>query len=371
MSEIGDACQIVLICGRMIAAAAQLSLKAAMLAIKVYNTLYLGKWKGSTAFSRFRAIKGDAYEFINICTEDPQKLAAIEKEMEAHSLLFARLPDLCGGDGNTQYVVARSDMHIFAAFLMDHAHGELKDIKAGPVTESDYAGTAVHPESGKYTKEFEDLNESARQAFASRRDALPAPKEEKPLLLPLPGRKPVPAKAEEEKAAEPVKEKKEELTMYFEGEKHPVSWRELLLDPRIRLRDALIRHRGRIELVREDPILEGERWAAFPVHDGEQVVVVPRDDLLSGNTTRKKEYRAVPLEKPPRAMLYTTRQYVVIDVRTGKKGFLPGKEAAELIRLSAFLPQRVEAMENLARNILSNIGPGAVLPALPARHRGR
>ena len=97
--------------------------------MKIYNTLYLGKWKGATSFKRFRDIKGEDYEFINICSEDPETLALIEKEMEAHNLLFAKLPDLCGGDGNTQYVVARSDMHIFAAFLMDHNHGELQNIK--------------------------------------------------------------------------------------------------------------------------------------------------------------------------------------------------------------------------------------------------
>ena len=114
-----------MICGRMIAVSANLSLKLAMLMMKIYNSLYLGKWKGKTAFQRFRAIKGDDYEFINICSEDPEKLARIEKEMEAHNLLFAKLPDLCGGDGNTQYVIARSDMNIFSAFLMDHLHGEL------------------------------------------------------------------------------------------------------------------------------------------------------------------------------------------------------------------------------------------------------
>ena len=125
MSEVGDACQIVMISGRMIAATASLTFKTAMLMMKIYNSLYLGKWKGKTSFQRFRAIKGDEFEFINICSEDPEKLMQIEKEMEAHNLLFARLPDLCGGDGNTQYVIARSDMNIFAAFLMDHINGEM------------------------------------------------------------------------------------------------------------------------------------------------------------------------------------------------------------------------------------------------------
>ena len=82
MSEVSDACQIVMISGKMIAVSASLSLKLAMLMIKIYNSIYLGKWKGKTAFQRFRAIKGDDYEFINICSENPEKLAAIEHIIE-------------------------------------------------------------------------------------------------------------------------------------------------------------------------------------------------------------------------------------------------------------------------------------------------
>ena len=66
MSEVGDACQIVMISGRMIAATADLSVKTALLMMKIYNSLYLGKWKGKVSFQRFRAIKGDEFEFINI-----------------------------------------------------------------------------------------------------------------------------------------------------------------------------------------------------------------------------------------------------------------------------------------------------------------
>jgi len=39
MSEVADACQIVMISGKMIAVAGALSLKLAMLMMKVYNTL--------------------------------------------------------------------------------------------------------------------------------------------------------------------------------------------------------------------------------------------------------------------------------------------------------------------------------------------
>ena len=48
-------------------------------------------------------------------------------------------------------------------------------------------------------------------------------------------------------------------------------------------------------------------------------VVIPREDMLLGNTMRKEHYKVTPVEKPPKAMMYTDRNYVVIDLRTGKQ----------------------------------------------------
>ena len=369
MSEVSDACQIVMISGKMIAVSASLSLKLAMLMIKIYNSIYLGKWKGKTAFQRFRAIKGDDYEFINICSENPEKLAAIEKEMEAHNLLFARLPDLCGGDGNTQYVIARSDLNIFAAFLMDHMHGDYQSIKVGPIAESDYAKSAVHPESGEYTQEFQDLNQSARDAYMENRLQLTQVRTERQLQIPLFSQKQ--ETAADQTAVEvldPAESERLMITRY--GQEEEITFSALMLDPQIRLRNELLQNGKKVELIYEEPIREGEKWAAFPVHDGFHVVVVPKDDLLSGNTSRKAVHRAVPVEKAPAAMLYTNKNYVVMDLRSGEKSICDGQSVIDMLKTPAPAKEK-ESLINLARNIEKNAGAGALLPPAPTKRNGR
>ena len=369
MSEVSDACQIVMISGKMITASANMSLKAAMLMMKIYNSLYLGKWKGKTAFQRFRAIKGDDYEFINICSEDPEKLMAIEKEMEAHNLLFAKLPDLCGGDGNTQYVIARSDLNIFAAFLMDHMHGDYAGIKVGPIAESDYANTAVHPESGEYTEEFQDLNESARQAFTQERLQLTATRKERPLQLPLFTEKTVTG-AEEEVVDMPANEEIKTLTVTRYGRQEETTFEALLLDPQIRLRNEIFKNGNQIDLLYDEPLREGEKWAAFPVHDGFHIVVVPKDDLLSGNLTRKKQVRSAPIEKAPTAMLYTNKNYVVMDLRSQEKSICDGQSVIDMLKAPAPAKEK-ESLINLEKNIEKNAGAGALLPEASPKRSGR
>ena len=369
MSELGDACQVVMISGKLIVTSAQLSLKMMLLMMKIYNTLYLGKWKGATSFKRFRDIKGEDYEFINICSEDPETLAVIEKEMEAHNLLFAKLPDLCGGDGNTQYVVARSDMHIFAAFLMDHNHGELQNIKVGPIAESDYARTAVHPESGEYTQEFQDLNQSARDAYMENRLQLTQVRTERQLQIPLfPQKQETAADQTAVEVLDPAESERLMITRY--GQEEEITFSALMLDPQIRLRNELLQNGKKVELIYEEPIREGEKWAAFPVHDGFHVVVVPKDDLLSGNTSRKAVHRAVPVEKAPAAMLYTNKNYVVMDLRSGEKSICDGQSVIDMLKTPAPAKEK-ESLINLARNIEKNAGAGALLPSAPTKRNGR
>ncbi len=358
-----------MISGRMIAATASLTFKTAMLMMKIYNSLYLGKWKGKTSFQRFRAIKGDEFEFINICSEDPEKLMQIEKEMEAHNLLFARLPDLCGGDGNTQYVIARSDMNIFAAFLMDHIHGELKNIKVGPIAESDYAKTAVHPESGEYTQEFQDLNESAREEYAASRLQIGVEHKEEVLRLPLLKQRTIVSEEVQDTVTDILPEP-EQLMMTRYGQRQEITFTALLMDPQIRLRNEILRRGEQMQLIYEEPVREGERFAAFPVHDGFHVVVVPKEDLLSGNTSRETQYRAVPIEKPPTAMLYTSKNYVVMDLRSGEKSICDGQSVMDLLSIPT-LPVQKEQLQNLVRNIEKNVGSGALVPAMPKKHGGR
>lgn len=136
MSEVQDAIQILYLTG-------QISYTAATMAYKILNTVYLAKWRGKTSFSRFRQIKGEESVFLNAATENKAALKKIEQEMKAHGILFAKLPDLCGGDGKTQYVLAPSDLPKFKSFLLDHQEGPCRQIKVGPIRPSDYIRTGV------------------------------------------------------------------------------------------------------------------------------------------------------------------------------------------------------------------------------------
>ena len=102
MSEVSDTIQLIVISGKVMFLAGNLSLKAAILTAKTLDTIYLAKWKGSVSYARLRKIKGDEVQFLNVSTEEKKILHAIEKEMKQHGILYARLPDLCGGDNRTQ-----------------------------------------------------------------------------------------------------------------------------------------------------------------------------------------------------------------------------------------------------------------------------
>ena len=110
MSEVSDTIQLIVISGKVMFLAGNLSLKAAILTAKTLDTIYLAKWKGSVSYARLRKIKGDEVQFLNVSTEEKKILHAIEKEMKQHGILYARLPDLCGGDNRTQYGISPSNM---------------------------------------------------------------------------------------------------------------------------------------------------------------------------------------------------------------------------------------------------------------------
>lgn len=171
MSEVQDAIQILYLTG-------QISGTAAQMVYKILNTIYLSKWKGKTSFSRLRQIKGEEAVFLNAATENRLALKRIEQEMKAHGILFARLPDLCGGDGRTQYVIAPSDLPKFKIFLLDHQAGPYGSISVGPIRPSDYIKTGVDPK-GNPTPGL-----TAQAAFADQRQKRLLQKYPDPKLLP-------------------------------------------------------------------------------------------------------------------------------------------------------------------------------------------
>lgn len=236
MSEVGEAVQVLMITEQTAVLLGNMAIKTAMLIAKVMNTVYLSKWQGATTLNRFRNIKGDNFVFVNAATEDNAVLQQIEKELTDHGILFARLPDLCGGDGRTQYVISPSDMEKFKAFLLDHNNGAQRGIKVGLIGPEDYVQTAVR-EDGALTPEYSDLEHMAEvpRLTMSGQFALP--------------------------------EKPQHYQDYFPRNMHDF----------VRLYD-FTRLNQRIEWMKMEPAAEGERWNAYRMDSGE-LLVIPKEDI--------------------------------------------------------------------------------------------
>lgn len=156
MSEVGEASQLVIAAGRGAYLLSGITLKAALQFLKLIHTVYLSKWKGKTFLGRLRSIKGEDMMYLNVGTEDKKMLKKIQKEMKKHGILFARMPDLCGGDSRTQYAVSVSDAPRVRALLINHAMGPYKDVYMGMLSEKDYLSTAF-TRSGDLTPETREL----------------------------------------------------------------------------------------------------------------------------------------------------------------------------------------------------------------------
>ena len=182
MSEVGDAVQVVMLFGRGAMLVGNISLKLAMQIVKLMNTIYLAKWEGKVSLNRLRQTKGDDFVFINVSSEKRDDLAAVEREMKAHGIMFARMPDLCGGDARTQYAIASSDAVKMKAMLLDHTAGPNRHIRVGPISEADYMMTGKRAD-GTDTKEMNALNKSAQETVNQSRNkdfVKPAPRMESP-----------------------------------------------------------------------------------------------------------------------------------------------------------------------------------------------
>ena len=174
MSEVSDATQIVVAFGRGAYLLGGITVKAAVLLFKLYNTIRLSKWKGKARLGRLRAIKGEDMMYLNAGTEDKAVLKQIEKEMKQHGILFARMPDLCGGDGRTQHAVSVSDAPKVRALLIDHAMGPYKDTYLGMLSEKDYLSTAFNRD-GELTTEVRNMMRERAEAKTSEPGIRPEP----------------------------------------------------------------------------------------------------------------------------------------------------------------------------------------------------
>ena len=303
MSEVGDAVQVVMLFGRGAMLVGNISLKLAMQIVKLMNTIYLAKWEGKVSLNRLRQTKGDDFVFINVSSEKREDLAAVEREMKAHGIMFARMPDLCGGDARTQYAIASSDAVKMKAMLLDHTAGPNRHIRVGPISEADYMMTGKRAD-GTDTKEMNALNKSAQETVNQSHN--------KDFVKPAPGmenpgkNRAKPDKKPEKAKKVPVREvvravgkdvpsqespRKDASLQRADMTVHPVIARsleekqlqEVISDVRIRSQDHQRQYgTDSVFWIKQKPLYENRYYAQFLMPDGKNTIFVRQADILPG-----------------------------------------------------------------------------------------
>ena len=303
MSEVGDAVQVVMLCGRGAMLVGNISLKLAMQIVKLMNTIYLAKWEGKVSLNRLRQTKGDDFVFINVSSEKREELAAVEKEMKAHGIMFARMPDLCGGDARTQYAIASPDAVKMRAMLLDHTAGPNRHIRVGPISEADYMMTGKRAD-GTNTKEMDALNKSAQETMNQSRN-IESVKQAPGMESPRKNRAKPDKKLEKSKKA-PVREsvrvvgkevssqtsfKKDEPLAKADMTVHPATARSIeekqlqamISDVRIRSQDYQRQYgTDSVFWIKQKPLYENRYYAQFLMPDGKNTIFVRQADILPG-----------------------------------------------------------------------------------------
>ena len=249
MSEVGDAVQVVMLCGR-----------GAMLVGNISPTSIAPRPKSMTTCTasptsliRYRLLstKGDDFVFINVSSEKMEDLAAVEKEMKAHGIMFARMPDLCGGDARTQYAIASPDAVKMRAMLLDHTAGPNRHIRVGPISEADYMMTGKRAD-GTDTKEMNALNKSAQETMNQSRN--------KESVKQAPTVHPATARSIEEKQLQ-----------------------AMISDVRIRSQDYQRQYgTDSVFWIKQKPLYENRYYAQFLMPDGKNTIFVRQADILPG-----------------------------------------------------------------------------------------
>ena len=315
MSEVSDATQIIMMTARGGYLLGKISIAMASRTLKLLDTLYHAKWKGKTSFNRLRQTKGEDLLFINISTEDEEKLRLVERELDAHQIMFARLPDLCGGDGRTQYAISQSDMEHFRAFLLDHGDGRYRDILVGPVRPEDYLSTGEDDLRNK-TSQMKDLEEDARK------EARMEPEEEKTIRV----------FSEGTEKRVPLEQFAKEVSSSYSMCIHE--------------KEATYGEKGIV--FRQSPVKEEENFNLYMMPDGVRMVVIPKEDVQSVHVNE-----GTGKTVPPVFTVFTAQRYVIYDPIDGVQDMVRGDD---LTRLLEAVPASVKHKE-LTNLIQSRLAP--------------
>ena len=287
MSEVGDAVQVVMLFGRGAMLVGNISLKLAMQIVKLMNTIYLAKWEGKVSLNRLRQTKGDDFVFINVSSEKRDDLAAVEREMKAHGIMFARMPDLCGGDARTQYAIASSDAVKMKAMLLDHTAGPNRHIRVGPISEADYMMTGKRP-NGANTKEMEQLQKSAQETVNAS------------------------AKKTSSRAVPEKNEAERQL-------------KDSAADIRIRAQDYQRQYgTDSVFWIKQKPLSENRHYAQFLMPDGKNAIFIRQADILPGRDAKT----GIRL-----AAIFTDQRYSMMNLEKVNVVAADGSKAIAMFKL--------------------------------------
>ena len=246
-----------------------------------------GAYLTALSHNRLRQIKGDDFVFINVSSEKKEDLAAIEKEMKAHGILYARMPDLCGGDARTQYVIAASDAVKMKAMLLDHTAGPNRHIRVGPISEADYMMTGKKAD-GTDTKEMEALKKSAQETLGSA--GITPRKSEAARELTDQGKKEPSAKTrlrtgkkQERERTGPQKDIPASKPAMPEISPEEKVLQRNVSDVRIRSRDYQRQYgEDSVCWIKQKPLYENRYYAQFLMPDGKNSIFIRQTDILPG-----------------------------------------------------------------------------------------
>ena len=377
MSEVSDATQIVLLTARGGYLLGRISLSMAVRTLKLLDTLYHAKWKGKTSFNRLRQTKGEDMIFVNISTEKESLLKLIEAEMTAHQIMFARLPDLCGGDGRTQYAVSQADTERFKAFLLDHGTGPNRSVLVGPVRPEDYLATGEDTMKNptlQMTRLEKDARETERESHEQDKD-LQQDTEKNSRY----DRKSVWKRKEPESSDSKQDQRIHETTpsqeaAYKEGRSETVE--SHMDEPEIRIaaqgrekiipaqqfaeetekiyplvkREKELAYDTPAQTIHLEPLAEEEHFNLYMLPDGIRAVVIPKEDVRPVYINEKTGEKM-----PPLFNVFAMQRYVIIDPKDGVRDMVRGEDLLSLLNT---VPISVKHAE-LTRQIQERMAPVA------------
>ena len=379
MSEVSDATQIVLLTARGGYLLGRISIAMAIRTLKLLNTLYHAKWKGKTSFNRLRQTKGEDMLFVNVSTEKESLLKLIEEELTAHQIMFARLPDLCGGDGRTQYAVSQTDAERFKAFLLDHGTGPNRTVLVGPVRPEDYLATGEDTMKNP-TPEMRNLERDAREAERESRGSESRETEsrgqekhrktsfdrgsrsdrrepqvmaarlrtekvnqekndttlkqehtikESDVQKPADSAKTI--TREEASFTRDIPEENPEIRIVSQGRERIVPVQEFAKEAEktypLSTHEKELVYGKQKEMIRLEPIDEEEHFNLYMLPDGARAVVIPKEDVRPVYVNEKTGEKM-----PPLFNVFAMQRYVIIDPKEGVRDMVRGDDLLSLLK---------------------------------------